>query len=126
MQKKAYSGDLRERVIKHIKSGNSQALRSKLFNISTSTVSRWWIIYNQENRVSCKPRGGSKGRIDVESLKEFVTNNPDKTLSEIGIKFGIKASSVYMRLKALNFSYKKKPSPMWKQAKRNGINTKKS
>ena len=71
------------------------------------------------------PRGGSKGKINVENFKVFVANNPDRTLSEIGIKFGIKASSVYMRLKALNFSYKKKPSPMWKQIKTSAINTKK-
>ena len=57
--------------------------------------------------MSCKTRGGSKGRIDIESLEEFVINNPDQTLSTTGIKFGIKASSVYRRLKALNFSYKK-------------------
>jgi transposase len=117
MSKKAYSTDLRVRVINHIKSGNTQIRTSKTFNISTSTVSRWWIIYNQEDRASCKARGGSKGKIDVESLKEFVTNNPDKTLSEIGIVFGVRASSIYNRLKALNFSYKKKPLSMWKQVK---------
>jgi len=49
MSKKAYSKDLRERVINHIKSGNTQINTSKTFNISTSTVSRWWIIYNREN-----------------------------------------------------------------------------
>lgn len=38
MSKKAYSKDLRERVINHIKSGNTQINTSKTFNISTSTV----------------------------------------------------------------------------------------
>ena len=83
MSKKAYSKDLRERVINHIKSGNTQINTSKTFNISTSTVSRWWIIYNQENRTSCNAIGGSKGKINVESLEEFVTNNHDKTLSKV-------------------------------------------
>lgn len=118
MSKEAYSRDLRERVINHIKAGNTQINASRIFNISTSTISRWWIIYSQEDRVSCKARGGSKGKIDMQKLEEFVTNNPDKTLAQIGVEFGVKASSVYMRLKVLNFSYKKKPSVMWKQTKR--------
>ena len=124
MSKKAYSTDLRERVIKYIELGNKQINASKIFDVSTTTISRWWIIYHRENRVSCKPRGGSKSRINTTILEEFVKNNPDKTLAEIGIQFGIKASSVYRKLKALNFSYKKKPFPTWKQVKTNEKYTK--
>ncbi len=125
MINKSYSKDLRVSLVEYLKEGNSQASASKIYKISTSTVNRWWLIYKNENRVSCKARGGSKGKIDPLSLAKFVEKNPDKTLSEIGLEFGIKASSVYYRLKSLNFSYKKKPSPTWKLVKKSEKSIKK-
>lgn len=124
MSKRSYSKDLRTRVIDYIKQGKSQISASKTYKISKSTVSRWWLIYQKEKRLTCKARGGSKGKINPSSLSKFVEENPDKTLSEIGEVFGIKASSVYYRLKSLDFSYKKKPSPMWKQMKKSVKNIK--
>ena len=46
-------------------------------------------------------------------------------LSDISLKFGISASAIHCWLKKLGFSYKKKPSPMWKQMKKKGKGTKK-
>lgn len=70
---KEYSEDLRSRVIKHIESGCTQISTSRLFQVSTSTVSRWWIPHQQDCITSAKARGSSKGKINHEDLKVFVT-----------------------------------------------------
>ena len=120
---KSYSIDLRSRVTDHIKNGYTQSSAAKIFKVSSSAVNRWWIRYQEEGTIESKANPGSKGKVDPESLKNFVEANSDKTLREIGEHFGVRASSIYCRLKKLGFSYKKKPSPMWKPALRNERNT---
>ena len=125
MTKSQYSLDLKERVIEYIKLGNNQKTSAKIFMVSKSSVSRWWIRYEQEGIIKPKARLGSKGKIDPNQLKIYVENNEDKTLAEIAGLFKASICSVYRRLKKLGFSYKKKPSPTWKQAKSSEINIKK-
>jgi len=115
MSTKPFSEDIRIRVIRHIELGKSQASASLLFWVSKSAVSRWWIRYKQCGQVAAKPKLGSKGKIDISALKEYVTANPDKNLVEIGARFKVSNCAIYKRLKALGFRYKKKPSPIWKQ-----------
>ena len=114
MKKREYSIDLRERVISYIKAGNDQKTTSKTFKVSTSSVNRWWLRYQKENVISPKPRLGSKGKINIQELKAYVEANEDKTLSEMSKLFKVSICAIYKRLKKLGFSYKKKPSPMWK------------
>ena len=114
MKKRQYSVDLRERVIAYIEAGNDQKRTSKTFKISTSSVNRWWLRYQKENVISPKPRLGSKGKINIQELKAYVEANEDKTLSEMSKLFKVSICAIYKRLKKLGYSYKKKPSHMWK------------
>lgn len=123
MTKKQYSLDLRERVIAYIELGNDQKTASKIFKVGKSSISRWWIRYKTEGVIKPKPRLGSKGKIDPEKLKNYVEANEDQTLAEIAKLFSVSICSVYKRLKKLGFSYKKKPSPIWRRTRENGINT---
>lgn len=125
MKKSQYSLDLRERVIAYIKAGNDQKTASKIFKISTSSVNRWWLRYKKENVISPKPRLGSKGKINIQELKAYIEANEDKTLSEISKLFKVSICAIYKRLKKLGFSYKKKPSPMWKLVQKSEEDTKK-
>ena len=125
MQKRQYSVDLRERVIAYIEAGNDQKTTSKIFKISTSSVNRWWLRYQKENMISPKPRLGSKGKINIQELKAYVEANEDKTLSEISKLFKVSICAIYKRLKKLGYSYKKKPSPMWKLVQKNKEDIKK-
>ncbi|MDR1890843.1 MAG: transposase [Puniceicoccales bacterium] len=43
-----------------------------------------------------------------EALREYIKNNPYKTLKEIGAAFGAKDASVFYRIRQLGISYKKK------------------
>lgn len=125
MKKPEYSLDLKERVIAYIKSGNNQKTASKIFKVSTSSVNRWWLSYKKENKIVSKPRLGSKGKINPQELKSYVEANANKTLSEISKQFKVSACAIHKRLKKLGYSYKKKPSPMWKLAKKSEKSTKK-
>ena len=116
---RAYSKDLRIRVIEHIESGGSQKSACEIFKVSKSAVSRWWIRYKEEGIIAAKAVGGSKGKVDCEKLSGYVIANSDKTLAEIGLYFGVSACAIQKRLKKLGFSYKKKRLPMWKQNKSN-------
>lgn len=119
MSTKAYSTDLRIRVINYIKAGNSQRGASKLFSLSKSAVNRWWLRYQEEGSLGAKPKLGSKSKVSAETLESFVNQNPCNTLKQIGLHFGLKQSTLQKRLKDLGFSYKKKRSLMWKQMNRN-------
>lgn len=107
MSTKAYSNDLRLRVIEYIKSNDSQKSAASLFSVGKNTVSRWWLRYKIEGSLVSKSRGGRKGKIDLMKLEEFVNLNPDKTLKEIGDKFGVSDCAVHKRLKQLGYMYKK-------------------
>lgn len=108
MSTKSYSIDLRSRVINHVEAGNSQREVSKVFKISKTTVGRWWLIFCNEQRVEAKRRGGSKGRVDKDAISQYVQNNPNKTLVDIGKQFSLSANGAHKHLKKLGFSYKKK------------------
>lgn len=120
-----YSIDLREKVINYINKGNNQKTASKIFAIHKNTINRWWIRYKTEGVLAPKIRLGLKSRVDKDELEKYIKNNPNTTLRVAGIKFGITAWQVGRILKKLGFSYKKKPLPMWKQTKKQELNTKK-
>jgi transposase len=116
-RRRSYSVDLRLRVIEHIKEGNKQKSSSILFKVSSSTVNRWWVKYQERGEVSPKARGGSKGKIDLKALEEFMESNGDKRLVDISKHFKASIWGICKRLKQLGYRYKKKPIPMWKRIK---------
>jgi transposase len=122
---KNYSNDLRQRVIEYLEAGNGYGNASKLFRISISAIGRWYRKYKQEGNCLPKKRGGSKRRIDLENLEKYVKENKDMTLKQAAQKFGVSIFTISYWLKQLGYSYKKKTSPMWRQAKKNESNIKK-
>lgn len=113
-----YSSDLRKKVINYLEAGKSKKEASEVFDLHRNTVSRWWNRYKTEGSLRAKPRIGAKRRLDLDALVEFVSANPNSTLSNIAIKFGVTASWISICLRKLGFSYKKKSLAMWKQAKK--------
>jgi len=109
-----YSLDLRDRVIKFIVAGNTQTIAAKVFTLNISTVNRWYLCYRKEGNYLPRQRCGAKSKIDKESLRSYITANPNSTLQEISVEYGLSLWGIYYWLKKLGFSYKKKPSPMWK------------
>ena len=125
MSTRPYSIDLRDKVINFIKAGNSQKEASIVFGINKMTINRWHLRYKSEGHCRPKKRLGAKPTIEKESFIHYVTHHPDARSEDIAREFGISASGARYWLKRAGFSYKKKPTPMWNQVKRNSIHTKK-
>ena len=125
MSTSPYSVDLREKVIKFIKAGNTQREASIVFGINKMTINRWHLRYKSEGHYLPKLRLGATPSIERESFIQYVKEHPDARSEDIAGEFGISASGARYWLKLAGFSYKKKPSPMWKQAKKNATPTKK-
>lgn len=123
MTSSPYSNDLRTKVINYLSKGNSQKEASEVFGIHRNTVSRWSTRYNKEGSYAARVRLGRKSNIDHEEVELFVVENPDKKLHDIGNKFLISGWHASRILKKLGFSYKKNPSPIWKQIKKSETNT---
>lgn len=121
MSTSPYSLDLRERVISYIERGNTQVSAASLFCLNLSTVNRWYLRYRREGHYKPRRNVGAKLKIDVEGLRSFISLNPDSRLKDLSVRFGVSSWTIYQWLKKLGFSYKKKPSAMWKQARRSEL-----
>jgi len=49
-------------------------------------------------------------KVDYKKVQKFIEKNPDKTLKEIGDKFGVKDAAILYIAKQLNITYKKNAS----------------
>ena len=122
---KSYSNDLRRKVIEYISLGKNYDEVSTVFKISKSAIGRWYRRYKKKGIYTSKKQGGSKRKIDLKALQNYVESNENITLKEIAKKLGTSIYTVSFWLKKLGFTYKKKTLPTWKQTKKNEKNTKK-
>jgi transposase len=114
---KAYSGDLRKRVIEAVETGASRREAAELFEVSVASAVKWLQRWRERRSAAPKPRGGS-----ISPLEEFATDilalvaeRPDLTLVETVAelrKRRIKTSrsSLWRFLDRHNITLKKKPA----------------
>ena len=84
---KAYSPDLRERVIDAVRDGKlSQAKIAKTFAVSLGTVENWWRSWRATRRTEPLPHAGGAPR-SLQSyaaqIQQAVQQQPDATLAEL-------------------------------------------
>src|ERR1700761_7273388 len=90
---KAYSMDLRERVIGACDRGGTTKAVARTFHVSPAWVRR--LKQHRRERGDIVPRngGGSRGRkIDRDPLSQLVAQQPDATLVELRDRLGVKVS----------------------------------
>ena len=109
---KAYSMDLRQRVIALCDQGKPTKEVATLFDVSPAWVRR--LKQHRRERGDIVPRngGGSRGRkIDRDRLSELVKAQPDATLLELRERLGITVTlwAISKALRELGFSFKKSP-----------------
>jgi transposase len=113
----AYSLDIRERVVKAYKEGESKDAVAKRYELSWWTVASY-IKRNEQGNLAASSPPGAKPYLDAkgcEILKQQVQEHPDWTLEEhsdalyetTGIR--LKKSAVSKYLVKMNLRYKKKP-----------------
>jgi putative transposase len=105
---KAYSLDLRQRVFDLLAKGKSKLFIEETFGVATKTILKWQRHYNNTGSIDriipvvTRPR-----KVDYKKVQKFIEQNPDKTLKEIGDKFGVKDTAILYIAKQLNITYKK-------------------
>jgi transposase len=83
---RAYSQDLRERVVRTVEGGLSRRGAARRFAVAVSTVIAWVDAWADEGRLEARPMGGDhRSRLKEERtwLLELVAARPDLTLEEI-------------------------------------------
>ena len=84
---KAYSPDLRERVIHAVRRTDlSQAKIAKAFSVSLSTVENWWRSWQSTARTEPLPYAGGVKRLlqpYATAIRQAVKQQPDATLDEL-------------------------------------------
>ena len=82
---KAYSADMRERVIARVASGASRREAAEHYEISASTAVIWTKCFHETGRCAAKPRGGSTSPLEAHAdfLLGLIAEQPDLTLDEV-------------------------------------------
>ena len=124
---KAYSSDLRERVIKAVEAGSSRREAGELFEVSASTSIRWLQRWDEIGSAAPKPRGGSVSRLEefAAAILALIAEQPDLTLVETVAelrrrRIRTSRSSLWRFLDRHGITLKKKPASRGTTASRCG------
>lgn len=94
---RAYSQDLRERVVRSVDGGLSRRRAASLFGLAISTVVEWVRVWRETGSLAAKPMGGDhSSRLKGERawLLGRIAAVPDLTLEEIRAELGARGIHV--------------------------------
>jgi len=117
----AYSEDLRKKVISHIMSGCGKREAARIFNIGEASIYRW-IDLQKTGDLKAKKRIAYPCKVDEQQLKDYMINNPDDTLEQIGQALGLGTKTVWTWLRRLNITRKKRQHSTKNVMKKNAPN----
>ena len=82
---KAYSADMRGRVIAEVEGGASRREAAEEFEVSASTAVIWVKCFRDTGRCAAKPRGGSISPLEkhADFLLGLIKKQSDLTLDEV-------------------------------------------
>jgi transposase len=110
---KAYSMDVRERVLAACDENEATKVVAQRFNVSPAWVRRLKQHRRERGDISPRKGGGSRGfKIDRRQLSRLINEQPDATLAELRQRLSVSVSlwSICRALKQLKYSYKKSRS----------------
>ena len=127
---RAYSADMRERVIARVEAGASRREAAEYYDVSASTAVIWVKCFEETGRCAAKPRGGSTSPLEEYAgiLLALINAQPDLTLDEMVSamrKSGIPGSrsAVWRFFQRHKITFKKKPAGGGAAARRRGAGT---
>lgn len=108
---KAYSNDLRVRVLNAISDGSKIKIVSEKFNVCTKTIYNWRRLKTETGSYEAKTgyQNGHSHKIkDLEVFKDYIEKNPSQILGEIADSLGnISTTTVHRAFKKIGFTRKK-------------------
>ena len=104
-----YSEDFRNKVMKALEGGLSNAKTAKKFDISVSTVEQWRRKKRETGNVKVKVyvSRGSKPKITLEEFEEYLKKNTHKNQYEMDEDLNISQNVMHKKLKQLGYTKKK-------------------
>lgn len=125
---KAFSADLRERLVREVEAGESRRGAADRFAVAPSTVVRVYAWYKQSGSIEPKKQGRPPGSGKLgphrDVILEHVKRTPDITMPELAAlleaKCGVKAdpSTLSKFLCAAGYTYKKSAAGVGTRAQR--------
>jgi transposase len=103
---KAYTLDLRERVVQFVEAGGSKAEAARRFRVAPRSGYRY-LTAAKTNTLAPKTSWGAWRKLDPAKLQAHVRQQPAATLKELQTVFGVSHNAVWVRLKQLGFTLKK-------------------
>lgn len=113
---KAYSKDLRERIVEACEQAESHQSVAKRFKVSRRTVDRYWKSYKERGSFECGKMGGHRRRRFNQqdgTLKGWIKEQGDLTLEQLQqracqqLNIQMSISGLCRHLKRIGLSYKK-------------------
>lgn len=113
---KAYSEDLRKRIIGAKEKGQSSAVVARRFSVNVRSVERYWKRYQETAQIAPKRHGGyrhSKLAAHDRQLSAWIEQQPDLTLAELQqrcdqrLKVAVSLHALWYRLDRIGLSRKK-------------------
>jgi transposase len=124
---KAYSNDLRARVIEAIEAGASRREAAERYEIGASTAVLWRQRWEETGSFAAKPSGGSTSPLEEHAqwLLALVAEQPDLTLDEVVAalrkrRIAGSRSAVWRFFDRHGISVKKKPAGGGTKVRRTG------
>jgi transposase len=105
---KAYSVDLRERVLDYLKQRNNKKAASEIFKVGIATIYRWVRQKKEKGHVEPHRREYSYKKLDDSILEQYVKEHPDRFLIEIAEHFSVTEQAIFYALKRLKITRKKR------------------
>lgn len=116
MRGRAYSLDLRERIVRAVQHGMSQQQAAQQFTVSVASVERYLRLAREGRGLHPRPRPGRSVTVippgEHEALRTQVQQHPDLTLAEHAALWrehhkAASASTLVRRFKSLRLTRKK-------------------
>ena len=114
---RAYSADMRQRVIDRVENGASRREAAEHYEVSPSTAVIWVKCFRETGRCAAKRRGGSTSPLEkhADFLLALIELEPDLTLDEVvGVMRELKIpgsrTAVWRFFHRHKITFKKKPA----------------
>jgi transposase len=118
----AYSLDYIKRAVAYKQEGHTLEQLREAFNIPHKTFYQW--EKNLENGYyDTKPKRERKRKIDREKLRQAVADRPDAYLRELAEQFGCSPQAVFVMLRKLDITLKKRPLLTPRNQRSSAVNT---
>jgi transposase len=115
---KAYSVDLRIKVLAFFESGHTAKETMKIFSIGRTTLYDWIKRKKSNNLEAKKHHDYPIRKVDPKKLKAYVEKHPDHTLREMAEAFDCSIPAIDSWLKKLKITRKKRQKPTKKAMQR--------